>query len=128
MTNPADMQVPPEMRAFAERSVIEARKAFEGYMDAATKALSGVEQSAVAAQSNARDLSRKAMGFAEHNVAASLDFAQKLMGARNPQEVLRLQTEFAQAQMKTLADQAKALGESVAEAGRATFEAAKPKF
>lgn len=128
MTNPADMQVPPEMRAFAERSVIEARKAFEGYMDAATKALSGVEQSAAAAQSNARDLSRKAMGFAEDNVAASLDFAQKLMGARNPQEVLRLQTEFAQAQMKSLADQAKVLGESVAEAGRATFEAAKPKL
>jgi hypothetical protein len=50
------------------------------------------------------------------------------MGARNPQEVLRLQTEFAQAQMKTLADQAKALGESVAEAGRATFEAVSGFF
>jgi phasin len=127
MKNPTGMEIPPEMRAFAERSVIEARKAFEGYMDAATKALGAAEKSAVAMQSNARDTGRKAMGFAEDNVAASLDFAQKLMSARDPQEVVRLQAEFAQAQMKILADQAKALAESAAESGKAAFEAAKPK-
>lgn len=127
MKNPTGVEIPPEMRAFAEKSVGEARKAFEGYMDAATKALGSMEKSAVAVQSNARDMGRKAMGFAEDNVAASLDFAQKLMGARDAQDVVRLQTEFAQAQMKILAEQAKALSDTVAEAGKAAFDAAKPK-
>ncbi|HXY90541.1 MAG TPA: phasin, partial [Xanthobacteraceae bacterium] len=70
------LEIPPEMRAFAEKSVGEARRAFEAYMDAATKALGNVEQSAQAMQSNARDLGRKAIGFAEDNVSATLDFAQ----------------------------------------------------
>jgi phasin family protein len=68
------------------------------------------------------------MGFAEDNVTASLDFAQKLMSARDPQEVVRLQAEFAQAQMKALAEQAKALGDSAAETGKAAFDAAKPSL
>lgn len=126
--NPTGMEIPAEMRAFAEKSVGEARKAFEGYMDAATKALGGMEKSAESIQSNSRDLGRKAMGFAEENVAASLDFIQKLVSARDVQEVVRLQTEFAQAQIKNLADQAKALGGSAAEASKAAFDKVAPKF
>jgi phasin len=122
MTSNLGMEVPPEMRAFAEKSVGEARKAFEGYMDAATKALGTMEKSAESVQANSRDLGRKAMGFAEENVAASLDFIQKLVSARDVQEVVRLQTEFAQSQIKNLADQAKALGTSVSEAGKAAFD------
>lgn len=126
--NPTGMEIPAEMRAFAEKSVGEARKAFEGYMDAATKAIGGMEKSAESIQSNSRDLGRKAMGFAEENVAASLDFIQKLVSARDVQEVVRLQTEFAQAQIKNLADQAKALGGSAAEAGKAAYDKVAPKF
>lgn len=122
--NPTGMEIPAEMRAFAEKSVGEARKAFEGYMDAATKAVGSVEKSAENIQANTRDLGRKAMGFAEDNVHASLDFIQKLVSARDVQEVVRLQTEFAQAQMKNLAEQAKSLGGSAAEAGKAAYDKA----
>jgi phasin len=126
-SNPTGMEIPAEMRAFAEKSVTEARKAFEGYMDAATKAIGSMEKSAENIQVNSRDLGRKAMGFAEDNVNASLDFIQKLVSARDVQEVVRLQTEFAQAQMKNLAEQAKSLGGSAAEAGKSAFEkATKP--
>lgn len=121
------LEIPPEMRAFAEKSVGEARRAFEAYMDAATKALGNVEQSAQAMQSNARDLGRKAIGFAEDNVSATLDFAQKLVQAKDAEEVMRLQTEFTQVQMKTLSDQTKALGDSAAQAGKSAFDAMKPK-
>ena len=121
------LEIPPEMRAFAEKSVGEARRAFEAYMDAATKALGNVEQSAQAMQSNARDLGRKAIGFAEDNVSATLDFAQKLVQARDAEEVMRLQTEFTEAQMKALSQQTKALGDSAAQAGKSAFEAMKPK-
>jgi phasin len=118
------MEIPAEMRAFAEKSVTEARKAFEGYMDAATKAFGSFEKSAENIQANTRDMGRKAIGFAEENVNASLDFIQKLVSARDVQEVVRLQTEFAQAQMKNLAEQAKALGGSAVEAGKSAFDKA----
>lgn len=126
-SNPTGMEIPAEMRAFAEKSVSEARKAFEGYMDAASKALGSMEKSAETVQANTRELGRKAMGFAEDNVNASLDFIQKLVSARDVQEVVRLQTEFAQAQMKNLAEQAKSLGTSAAETGKSAFDkATKP--
>jgi phasin len=121
------LEIPPEMRAFAEKSVGEARRAFEAYMDAATKAFGAVEQSAQAMQSNVRDLGRKAIGFAEDNVSATLDFAQRLVRAKDAEEVMRLQREFTEAQMKTLSDQTKALGDSAAAAGKSAFEAMKPK-
>jgi phasin len=124
---PTGMEMPAEMRAFADKSIGEARKAFEGYMDAASKALGGMEKSAENIQANSRDVGRKAMGFAEDNVHASLDFIQKLVSARDMQDVVRLQTEFAQTQMKNLAEQAKSLGGSAAEAGKSAFDkATKP--
>jgi len=121
------MEIPPEMRAFAEKSVGEARRAFEAYMDAATKALGSAEQSAQAIQSNARDLGRKAIGFAEDNVSATLDFAQRLVQAKDAEEVMRLQAEFTQLQMKSLSEQTKALGDTATQAGKSAFEAMKPK-
>jgi len=121
------MEIPPEMRAFAEKSVGEARRAFEAYMDAATKALGTAEQSAQAIQSNARDLGRKAIGFAEDNVSATLDFAQRLVQAKDAEEVMRLQAEFTQVQMKSLSEQTKALGDTATQAGKSAFEAMKPK-
>ena len=121
------MEIPPEMRAFAEKSVGEARRAFEAYMDAATKALGSAEQSAQAIQSNARDLGRKAIGFAEDNVSATLDFAQRLVQAKDAEEVMRLQAEFTQVQMKSLSEQTKALGDTATQAGKSAFEAMKPK-
>ena len=127
MKNPTGVEVPPEMRAFAEKSVGEARKALEGYMDAATRALGTVEKSAEAMQSSARDMGRKAMGFAEANVAASMDFVQKIVSARTPEEFMALNTEFVQTQTKALAEQAKAMGDTAAQASKATFEASKPK-
>jgi len=78
-------------------------------------------------QTNARELGRKAIGFAEDNVSATLDFAQKLVQAKDAEEVTRLQTEFTQAQMKSLSEQTKALGDSATQAGKSAFEAMKPK-
>ena len=120
VTSPG-MEITPEMRAFAEKSVEQARKAFQTYMDAATKALSAAEGSANAVQGGARELGRTVMGFTEENIAAAFGFVEKLVKARDPMEIMRLQAEFAQAQMKALADQAKAIG---ATAGKAATDAA----
>jgi len=49
---------------------------------------------------------------AERNVANTFAFADRLVKAKDIQQVIALQTEFAQAQMKELAAQAKELGEA----------------
>jgi len=117
-------EIPPEMRAFAEKSVEQAKTAFDNYMDQATKAMNTAETQTDAAASGARDVGRQALGFAEENVAAAFAFAEKLVRARDPQEIMQLQSEFAKETMQKLADQSKAMGEQMQTAARA---ASKPR-
>ena len=77
---------------------------------AAQKAVTTVESQTAAAQSGAKDVGSKAMGFAEQNIANSFEFAQKLVRAKDIQEVMALQQEFLQSQMKAMSEQAKDLG------------------
>jgi phasin len=124
-------EIPPEMRAFAERSVEQARQAFEGFISAAHRAVSAFEDQAATAHKGAKDVTEKAMTLAEHNIASSFEFAQKLVRAQNVEEVMKLQTDYIRTQMQALTEQAKDLGETtsrVAEStSRAAREAAKPK-
>lgn len=106
-------EMPPEMRAMAEQSIETARKAFQGYLSATEKALRAMEGSAGASQA-ARDLGRKAMGFAQENVIDNFAFMDKLMRARDVDEVVRLQGEFAEAQAKRLSQQTRALADAAA--------------
>lgn len=118
-------EIPTDVRTFAEQSVEQARRAFDGFIAASQKATSAMEGHAVAAQSSAKDLRERAMEFAEKNVASSFEFAQKLVRASSPDEFMRLQAEFMKSQMQTLSEQAQALGQT---ASKAAMEAAKPKF
>ena len=103
-------EIPPEMRDFAEKSVEQARKAVDGFITQAQKAVTTAEAQANAAQSNAKDMGQKAMGFAEQNIANSFEFAQKLVRAKDIQEVMALQQEYLQTQMKAMSEQANDLG------------------
>src|SRR6476659_145446 len=106
-TNPAQFAIPPEMRDFAERSVEQAKKAFDGFMDAAYRAAGTLEGSSDAVHSGTKDLGRKAMSYAEQNVSSALDFATRLVNARDAQEILQLQAEFVRSQIQAFGDQAK---------------------
>lgn len=55
---------------------------------------------------------------------ASLNYAQSLVHAKDVSEVMRLHSEYVQAQMKALADQASEMGQIV---HRAAMDATKPK-
>lgn len=106
-------EIPAEMKALAERGIETTRQAFQGYFTAAEKAL-GMIESSTGAHADVREISRKAMGYAQENVIDSFAFIEKLMRARDAEEVLRLQTEFAQSQALKLTGQTKALGEAAA--------------
>jgi phasin len=109
--NDKPFEIPADMRVFAERSVEEAKAAFERYISAAQTAVSTFEDQAKATQTGVKDVRDKAVAFAEQNVTAAFDFAQQLVRARDPQEFSRLQTEFMKAQMQALTEQAKTMGE-----------------
>ena len=103
-------EIPNEMRDFAEKSVDQARKAFEGFIGAAQKAVGQADDTTSSVQSNAKAVGGKAMGFAEENVRAAFDHAQRMVRARDVQEMLSLQAEYLKSQMTTIQEQAKQLG------------------
>ena len=115
-----NFDVPTQMRQFAEQSVEQAKKAVDGFLTAAQKTASTLETQANTAQAGVKDVREKVMGFAEENINNSFDFAQKLVRAKDIQEVMRLQQEFLAQQMQAMQSQAKDLGASAA-------QAAKPK-
>ena len=105
-------EIPHDMRAMAERSVEQARIAFNIFITAAHEAITTFENQAEAAQAGAKDLSDKAVSYAERNVANTLAFADRLLHAKDAHDFIRLQTDFMEQQMKELTAQAKELGES----------------
>ena len=107
----------------AEASFEQARKAFENFLSGAQQTASKIEGHNETLRSGAKDISAKAVSFAEANVQASLDHAQKLMYAKDLTEVMRLHSEYVQGQMKALAEQASEMGQIMS---RAAMDAAKP--
>ncbi len=118
-------EIPAEMRDFAEKSVDQARKAFDGFLTAAHKAVDTVQGSTTTMQSSASDATKKTLSYAEQNVAAAFDHAQKLVRAADFQEALQLQSEFARTQFAAIQAQLKELSELAQNAARtATNQAA----
>jgi phasin len=109
---PQQFQIPPEMRVIAEKSVEQAKQAMEGFISAAHRTVSVLEGQAETARKGAKDVGGKAMEFAERNITSSFDFAQKLVRAKDVQEMLELQASYIRTQMQVLAEQAKELGQS----------------
>ena len=122
-------EVPPEMRDFAEKSVEQARKAFDGFMTAAQRTVDTLESSATNVQSNTKDLTQRTFEYAEQNVSAAFDLAQKLVRAKDVQEAMQLQAEFVRNQFAAMQTQMKEFGslaQSVAQhAAQATASQAR---
>lgn len=111
MANPTgNYEVPTEMRDFAEKSVDQARKAFGGFIGAAEKAVSTFEGSASTMHASASDMTRKSFSYAEQNVSAAFDLAQKLVRAKDVQEAMQLQAEFVRNQFAAMQTQMKEVG------------------
>lgn len=110
-TNPTqNYEVPAEMRDFAEKSVEQARKAIDGFMTAAQKTVDTFEGSANTVQTNAKDATRKTFSYAEQNIAAAFDLAQKMVRAKDVQEAMQYQAEFVRSQFEAMQSQMKEFG------------------
>jgi phasin len=117
-------EIPKDMRSMAEASLDQARKAFEKFLAGAQQTAGTIEERGATVAAGAKDIGAKAVSYAEKNVQASLDYAEKLLHAKDLTEIMRLHSEYVQAQMRSLAEQASEMGQLVS---RAALDAAKPK-
>jgi phasin len=103
-------EIPAEMRDFAEKSVEQARKAVDSFLSAARRTADTLEGSANTVQSSAKDMTRKTLSYAEQNLSAAFDHAQRLVRARDVHEAVQLQSEFVRSQFAALQAQMKEFG------------------
>jgi len=82
------------------KNLEQARGAMTNYLQFIEKSLS---VSPMGASSQANTLK----GYVDRNVAATFDFSERMLHAKDFQDVVRIQTEFLQAQFRFLTDQAK---------------------
>ena len=61
--------------------------------------MSRFEDQAKAMQAGAKDVSERAMSYAERNVGNAFAFADRFVHAKDIQQVIALQAKFVQAQM-----------------------------
>jgi len=115
-----NFEIPAEMRAFAEKSVEQAKQAFDSFISAAQHAVNTAENQATTARSGAKEIGEMAIGFTQRNVDSSFEFAEKLVRAKDAQELTALHTDYVKSQIAALSDQAKELSKQVAKlAGQA---------
>jgi phasin len=117
-------EIPKEMRSMAEASFVQARRTFEKFLENAEATAGTMEERGETMRAGAKDINARAIGYAEKNVQASLDYAQSLLHAKGLPEVMRLHSEYVTTQMRSLAEQASEMGQVM---GKAAMEAAKPK-
>ena len=65
-------------------------------------------------RSGALDLNKKVLTLAEENLANAFEHAQKLIQAKDPQELLKLQGDFLKAQAASFGEQVRQIGDAAA--------------
>ena len=110
-TNPTqNYEVPAEMRDFAEKSVEQARKAIDGFMGAARKTVDTLDSTGLTVQTGTKDLATKTFSYAEQNIHAAFDLAQRMVRAKDAQEAMQIQAEFVRSQFEAMQTQMKEFG------------------
>ncbi|MES5488809.1 MULTISPECIES: phasin [Bradyrhizobium] len=139
MTNPSDpfsasiipFEVPEQVRAFAEKGVLQARDSYAKFKDAAETHNSTVEAVFTSMNKGATAYSAKLIEFFKANTTSSLDFAQELFSVKSPTEAVELWTSHARKQFETYTAQAKELaelGQKVASETAEPIKASASKF
>ena len=113
-------EIPQQFRELAEQNIEQASAAYGQFMDAMTQAM-GMWWGALPPNemtSGFKAVQDRAVHFAKQNADAGFALANSLANARDVQDVLALQSQYAQSQMQRYAAQAQELGRLMAEAGK----------
>lgn len=120
MADIPSFEIPPELRDMAEKNVEQARAAYGKFMDFMTQAMGAWGKSSPGGieMGGFKAAQERAVAFAKENAERSFSLASDLARAKDMQEVLTLQSRFAQTQMQTFGIQAQQLSWLIADAMR----------
>ena len=102
------------VRAMLTETLGRLRKANAEYFDLLEKGLS-------ASPLPIADQAKQFCNFMQRNVAATFDLGDNIVQAKDMQDVLKIQSNFYQEQMRALTDQARNIGESAMKAAGGVF-------
>jgi hypothetical protein len=106
----AESKTPADLaRSMMTKNLEQAHEAITNYFRL-------VEKSISTSPLGATDQTKTFRNYVERSVAASFGLSDQLLRAKDFQDVVRIQTEFFQTQLKTLAEKSKDLCETTTEA------------
>lgn len=113
-------QIPQQIRDLAEKNVEQARAAYGQFMDAMTQSTSMLSKTMPANEltTGFKAVQDQAAKFAKQNADAAFALASDLAQAKEIQDVLALQSRYAQTQMHAFTVQGQELSQFMAEAAK----------
>ena len=99
-----------KMREMAQTTLDKAKDAVSKYMAESQKMRAKVDSSVQASYSSAKEMNEKAVAFAEANVTAGFELAQRLLQAKDPQEMGAVYQGHLKEQMEKMNTQFRELG------------------
>ena len=111
-------EIPQSLRDVSEQNLKQARAAYEQLMDVMTKAV-GAWTGALPSNPMAavvKDVQDRALQIAKENAESAFTFAGKISNVRTPQDIVTLQTQFAQDRMQAFVTQTQQLFSVIEEA------------
>ena len=101
-------------REFAEQTLSQSKVALDGFLKASNKMAKDFESQSSAIREHTTALAEKAL-------SNSVDFGQKCLRAKEPDELVQLQTEFMSQQAQMFAEQTRELGQQIQSATQTSY-------
>src|SRR5258705_2898168 len=102
-----------KIREIAQTTLDKARDAVSKYMAESQKLREKTDSSVRATYSTAKELNEKAVAFAEANVNAGFELANRLLQAKDPQEMGAIYQNHLKEQMEKMNEQFRELGSAM---------------
>src|SRR5213076_2377410 len=104
-----------KMREMAQTTLDKAKDAVSKYMSETQKLREKADSGVRATYSSAKEMNDKAVAFAEANVAAGFELAQRLLQAKDPQEMGTVYQNHLKEQMERMNAQFRELGAAMSQ-------------
>ena len=114
MSEPINDQA-EKMREMAQTTLDKAKEAVSKYMTESQKLRDKADSGVRATYSTAKDMNDKAIAFAEANVSAGFELAQRLLQAKDPQEMGAVYQSHLKEQMERMNAQFRELGTAMSQ-------------
>ena len=99
-----------KMREMAQTTLDKAKEAVSKYMAESQKMRDKTDSTMRASYSSAKEMNEKAVAFAEANVRTGFELAERLLQAKDPQEIAAIYQNHLKQQMENITAQFRELG------------------